>query len=284
MKHQNKYIHHVPSDFEGEVRLRNYLKGIFPYLETGSAVKKALQKGQIQMNGTIGTSGNWVRAGSIIIYERPSNNPTSIQTEIKTLFEDEYLVIVYKPPGLASSGNTRSFQQQLQNLEIKPMEGSLPFPYLVHRLDKATEGLMIAAKTMKLRRMFADMLSQEAIDKTYIAICEGLFPAHINKIEHPIDDKIAITEQIGIEYLDTKDQVSRVKMRIHTGRTHQIRRHLQAVGHPIVGDQLYNKGGLTFKTGLLLCAYSLAFLHPITQKKVVVEATIPHKIAKYSIL
>lgn len=283
MKKSKIYKHTVPKEFLGEVRLSEYLPGIFPFLETGSAVKKAIHKKQIRINGEDGYSGDWVRAGFVISFEW-FYTISEKENKIDILFEDEYLLVVRKPPGIASSGNRRSFQMMLQSISLEDKDGFFPFPFLVHRLDKATEGIMLAAKNISTRRLLAEMLDRHDIIKKYVLIAEGSMPATLLFIDNSIDDKKAKTEILQSIPLNTKDPTTKVFAKLHTGRTHQIRKHFSFIGHPIVGDQLYNKNGLSFGTGLLLCAYSLEFVHPISKKTIKIKYPIPHKISKYQAL
>lgn len=278
------YHHVVPLDYLGKVRLREYLKGLFPYLETGSAVKKAIQKNQILLNGKVGFTGDWVYGGCKISFEWSYNVDDQSNFNIRVYYEDDYLIVVAKPPGLSSSGNTMSLQLQLQSISLSDDDGILPFPFLVHRLDKATEGLMIAAKSIVVRRLLSAMIESHAIVKNYVLIVEGHLAITDKFIKTEIDGNVAVTEIIESVPLHTKDPTSKVFVRLHTGKTHQIRRHFSEMNHPIVGDQIYNKGGLTFGTGLLLCAHFLEFIHPVTQSKIKIEYPIPYKIDKYALL
>jgi 23S rRNA-/tRNA-specific pseudouridylate synthase len=261
--------------------LREFVKGIFPLLETGSAVKKALQKNQIKLNQELGHSGDWVSAGCVITYEYTYHFDQKRLADVEIFYEDDHLMVVRKPPGLSSNGNSRSLQQRLQAVEITDAEGALPFPYLVHRLDKATEGLMIAAKHIETRRLLAIMMENHSIHKLYVLIAEGHISNALEWIEEDLDGKPARTEILKTVLLNTKDPTSKVFVRIHSGRTHQIRKHFSLVGHPLVGDTLYNKDGLNFGTGLLLCAYHLEFEHPKTYQRLISEYQIPSKIEKY---
>ena len=278
------YTYRVPDDFEDKIRLQEFVVGLFPYLETRSAVKKAIKKKQIKLNDKIGHTGDWVTAGCELKYELIYELVKSGPYNVDILYKDRFLMIVRKPPGISSSGNQRSFQHHLKSIELDDAEDSLPYPYLVHRLDKATEGLMLAANTMNARRKLATILTTNQIIKHYVLIVEGRFPDSVHWLDKDLDDKPAKTEITKTEYLKTKDPTTKVFVCLHSGRTHQIRRHFSEVGFPIIGDNLYNKEGLNFRTGLLLCAYYLEFIHPITQELVKVEYPIPDKINKYHLM
>ncbi|MEM9544967.1 MAG: RluA family pseudouridine synthase [Bacteroidota bacterium] len=283
MKNRKSYIHNVPDDLAIAMRLRVYLKGVFPHLETGNSVKKAIKKELIRLNGEIGQTGDWVHAGDQISYERliPEKRNNLEKEDFDIYYEDEYLMILRKAAGIASSGNTRSLQSRLENIEIELSKYSLPYPYLVHRLDRATEGLIIAAKSIHARRELEVMLSNHEIEKRYVLIVSGKMMKSLKWITEAIDGKPAKTEILDIIYLDTKDPTTKVTVQLHTGRTHQIRRHFSGIGHPLIGDQLYNKSGLTFGTGLLLCANYLKFEHPISKKELEVVYPLPKKISKF---
>lgn len=278
---RKRFTHVVSSTLEDNKRLRSYLKGVFLYLETGSAVKRAIERGQIFINGRIGYTGDWVSAGDRIEYIFEYEVQNSKRDDLDILFEDKDIMILRKPAGLASSGNRRSLQGQLRMVEIEDELGSLPFPQLVHRLDRATEGLILAAKTIGSRRKLGAMFENRQINKEYMLVVSGHLSANLSGIDDMLDNKTARTEILESHWLNTKDKTSCVWVRLHTGRTHQIRRHFKIIGHPLVGDDIYNKGGLNFGTGLLLCAFKIEFEHPHSGQRVSVEMKIPQKIAKY---
>lgn len=273
----------MPKDLEGRQRLRAFVVGVFPYLETGSAVKKAIRKNQILINGEVGETGSWVKASDQLTYKWMYALSNKKRKEVEIYYQDNDLLIVRKPPGLATSGNINSLQSHLESYSIEESELTLPFPYLVHRLDKATEGVMIAAKTMTARRLLGQMISDDKFVKHYIMIVQGKMDLSQKIIDFDLEGKLAKTEILSLETLDTKDACTRAIVKIKTGRTHQIRKHFQMIGHPIVGDKLYNKEGISFGTGLLLCAYYLHFPHPITNETIEISCPIPTKISKYRI-
>jgi len=125
------------------------------------------------------------------------------------------------------------------------------------------------------------MIEQNQLTKEYSLIVEGHFDQEIKYLDDDIDEKSAKTEVLSVQYLDTKDSSSYIRVRLHTGRTHQIRKHFSGCGHPIIGDDLYNKDGLSFGRGLFLMSDNLEFLHPITKKHIEVKVVLHNKFLKY---
>lgn len=272
---------HTVDHIGGEVRLRNYALNLFPQLATNNAVKTAIKKGHLRVNGATSDTGYFVQEGDEITYDQPKIEFHSTHS-IDVLYEDEYLAIVRKPAGLVTSGNTRtSLAAHLPHI-LKPSqeEDYLSIPKPAHRLDRMTSGLLLVSKCSRASVALGKMLQEHTIDKYYAAIVVG----NLNKkgmINTPIDGQEAVTEVIETHTLQTKDETSLVRVRLHTGRTHQIRKHLLGLGHPIVGDPLYNEDGLTFKQGLFLVAYKMEFQHPFINDHVRVEIDLPKKFKKY---
>lgn len=276
------FIHIVPSDLQGRERLSKYAVGVFPYLETGSAVKKAIKKRQVKINGRIGDTGDWVVAGDKLKYETSFEKPIEIDPIIEVVYEDDYLIIINKPPGLLSSGESgNSLQNILKSYPASKSEGALFYPYLIHRLDRQTSGLIIAARTIVARRRLGEMVEQRKLIKEYSLLVEGYLDTANNFIKNEIDNKESQTEILTYSYLKTKDDATYVRVRLHTGRTHQIRRHFFEIGHPVIGDDIYNPSGLTFGRGLFLMADYISFEHPILENQIEVNVNLHNKFLKY---
>jgi len=271
----------VPLEYKDKERLSKYLVGKMLYLETLSAVKKAIKVGRVTVNGKIATTGYWVQIGDVIKYSIPISADHT-DTKIEVLFEDDHLLIVNKPPGLLSSGvSGPSLQTQLMDYRSSGVEDALSCPYLIHRLDKATSGIMMAARSMEARRSLGTMLETRAINKEYSVIVEGIVSQKLEWITTEIDGQSAKTEILSAKPLVTRDASTYVRVRLHTGRTHQIRRHLADAGHPIIGDILYNSDGLSFGYGLFLMADRVQFIHPITSVEVDKAAPLHKKFDRY---
>lgn len=135
--------------------------------------------------------------------------------------------------------------------------------YLVHRLDRETEGLMVIAYNSQAAGMLSELFLKNKITKTYQAVVKGeLQKGSKQTINYSLDGKEAITHY---EVLDSGEGKSLLKLRIDTGRLHQIRRHLEFIGFPVMGDPKYGKGNKN-REGLKLLAKSLSFIDPWTKK------------------
>ncbi len=213
----------------------------------------------------------------------PQNIPLNI------LFEDEYIIAINKPPGMVVHPAPGHYENTFVNAllyhckNIAPVEGDLR-PGIVHRLDKNTSGVLIAAKTEDAHRKLIQAFSQRQMKKEYLAICYG--KPENQTIEkpigrHPTKRKEMCVSDKGKSALSTlhllayNEKKSLVLVQPETGRTHQIRVHLQSVQCPIVGDPVY--GPDTKAKRHYLHAYRLSFLHPVTHSPLVIVAPIPEE-------
>lgn len=219
--------------------------------------------------------------------------PEAIPLEI--VFEDNDLVVVNKPAGMvvhpAPGHPTGTFVHALLHhcrLPEDQSAGAYPRPGIVHRLDKETSGLLIAAKTSLAHKRLIEMFSGREIYKEYLAICVGN-PGH-QEIKtfigrHPVlRQKMKVLEEGGREAIsicDTiahKNPLSLVRIILQTGRTHQIRVHMQHVHAPVLGDPVYGNAQINKKYDVkrqLLHAHVLQFKHPISGEPLSLKAAVP---------
>lgn len=225
---------------------------------------------------------NWMLQG-LNVEPNPFNNNCRCD-KIEILFEDEWLLIVNKPAGMLSvPGKTSS--DSLQN-KIQRLYPDCESPLIVHRLDMATSGLIIFAKTKSIHKLMQDMFKCRKITKRYIAILDGIIkpdsgkinlPLILNPQERPLQcvnhtcGKTAITR---FEVLSRKNKKTRIAFYPETGRTHQLRvhsAHYEGLNTPIVGDSLYG----THSDRLYLHAESLHFTHPVTGEIIHITSQCP---------
>jgi 23S rRNA pseudouridine1911/1915/1917 synthase len=215
---------------------------------------------------------------------------------LNIIFEDNDLIVVNKPAGMvvhpAPGHPTGTFVHALiyhcQNLPKNQVEELYPRPGIVHRLDKDTSGLLVAAKTTEAHTRLIEMFSNREVHKEYLAICVGNPGSQEirNFIgRHPIfRQKMKVLEEGGrlaISVCETKNHsapFSLVQVNLKTGRTHQIRVHMQHLGAPILGDPLYGNLQINKKYGVsrqLLHAHILQFKHPVKGHLLSFKADIP---------
>lgn len=234
------------------------------------------------MDGKPATTGTWVEAGQKIeLMELELTPPKPYSLSLSIIFEDDCLAVIYKPPGIVVSGNRfRTIQNALAgNLKSSFALDSLPWPQPVHRLDAATSGLLIIAKTRKSRIDLGKQFQNKEVVKRYHAIVMGKMPAK-GSIDSDIDNKPALTTYRFIESVPSlkNDWLTLVELCPKTGRTHQLRIHLSQLGFPILGDKLYGKEGQILKgKGLFLSATGLQFKHPLSHKTLDFSIDIPGK-------
>ncbi|WP_055446825.1 RluA family pseudouridine synthase [Lacinutrix mariniflava] len=277
-------IHIVPK-LAKSIRLQEYGVGIFNLVFTKSALKKALKKQYITVNGIVATSATFISGGETISLSIPENRKprTKLILKLNVLFEDDYLAIIHKPGGILVSGN--SFKTIANGLiqNLKPsnlLDRTTPQP--VHRLDYPTTGLLLIGKTNSSIRALNKLFEDKKIKKSYYATTIGaMLPK--GEITTAIDGKPSqslykVKASVASERFGS---LNLVKLKPKTGRKHQLRKHLLSIGNPILGDKDYNIDNLILNgKGLYLHAYSLKFTHPFTQEKLKIKDDLPEKFKK----
>lgn len=279
-------------------RLDAWLHGQFPE-RSRSQLQHLITEGHVLLNGGRAVPRNPVRVGDRVEITFPAPRPSALvpeARELQILHEDAELLVLNKPPGIVVHPGAGHDSGTLVHALLHHCRGQLSGiggeerPGIVHRLDKDTSGCLLVAKTDAAHRALASALKAREFEKTYLAIVRG-FPARDSgRLELPIgrhavhrkrmavrkDGREAITDW---KVLGRGKGVSLLECRIHTGRTHQIRVHLAALGNPVVGDTLYGRASekcLADPPGRhMLHAWRLVFRHPITKEEVRLEAPIP---------
>jgi 23S rRNA pseudouridine1911/1915/1917 synthase len=217
--------------------------------------------------------------------------PQAIPLDI--LYEDESIIVINKPAGMVVHPAPGSYEGTFANAllhhckELKKEEYENLRPGIVHRLDKETSGVLIAAKNLRAHQKLVEQFASRTMEKTYLAVClgvpkEGEYSAPIKR--HPINRKQMAISTNGKEakthftILGRRKGLSLVQAKLITGRTHQIRVHLKSMNCPVLGDMTYGSPSLNQKyntTRQMLHAKSLKMIHPISEIPLELIAPIP---------
>jgi tRNA pseudouridine32 synthase/23S rRNA pseudouridine746 synthase len=204
----------------------------------------------------------------------------------KLLFADDWLLVMEKPSGLLSvPGRGADKQDCLWARAARMFSDAL----IVHRLDMATSGLILLARGKAMQRALSQMFAERRVEKHYEAIVTGRLAATVGRVDLPLicdwpnrprqkvcftHGKPALTEFRRLGFED--EARTRVLLLPHTGRSHQLRVHMQAIGHPILGDELYaTPTERNAASRLLLHASRLCFAHPVNARKIVLTSPAP---------
>jgi 23S rRNA pseudouridine1911/1915/1917 synthase len=300
----------IPHTAEGK-RLDVVVPALFPQV-TRSQAQRLIREGNIKICGETAKSSHKVKAGEevmlILMEPRASvHEPEPIPLDI--LFEDKYIVVVNKPPGLVVHPGAGVKSGTLVNAllahcgDLSGIGGVLR-PGIVHRLDKGTSGLLVAAKTDQAHVSLASQIAQREVSRKYFVIVWGLLEEDSGRIEAPIARHRKHRKRMAVDWQRGKKAITRfsvlerlsfasyVLASLETGRTHQIRVHFSHLGHPVFGDPQY--GGRTKALSKLsgerrkaashllrlierpaLHAVKLTFKHPITGELLSFEAPLP---------
>ena len=262
---------------------------------TRSYIQKIIDGGYVVITGKKTTiSGNILKVTETIVVNLPEDETLDLIPEdipLEIIYEDSDIVIINKAPNMVVHPAHGNYNGTLVNAllyhikDLSTINGVIR-PGIVHRLDKDTSGVIVVAKHDEAHTTLSDMFKEKTLEKTYVCIAKGVFKDKSGRIEtligrDPRDrKKMAVVTENGkiaisnYEVLDESKNYSLVKVRIETGRTHQIRVHMKSLNHPILGDATYGNStdGIARQ---MLHAYRLKFTHPISKKDMVVTAPIP---------
>jgi 23S rRNA pseudouridine1911/1915/1917 synthase len=277
----------VVSEREAGERLDVLLAGV---LGSRSRAQRLIDAGQVLVDGTAVAKRHRVAAGERIAVDEtdPRPGPEPGDAPFELAFEDEHLLVVDKPAGVVvhpaagHQGGTLA-----QALAGRAAGGDPQRPGIVHRLDRDTSGLLVVARSEDVHRALARELAARRVRREYLALVIGTPPARTGTIDAPVgrdrrDRRRMSTDSDKGRAARTHFELERplpghalLRVRLETGRTHQIRVHLQAIGHPVAGDPDYGgKGDLGLERQFLHAA-RLAFEHPVTGAQIDVSSPLP---------
>lgn len=228
-------------------------------LPTRSQVKRVVEQGLVTVNGRVEKAGYRVRGGETVVITREPARPAEAEPEdlpLAIVYEDDDIIVVDKPAGMVvhpAAGNYRGTLVNALLFHCRNLSGigGVLRPGIVHRLDKQTSGLMVVAKSDRAHESLSRQFKEHRVKKEYTAFVHGDPTGDAGVIDlsigrHPVDRKKMSTRSRRGKAALTRwsvqarfGVVTLLAVRIETGRTHQIRVHLQALGHPVVGDSVY---------------------------------------------
>ncbi|TCI91148.1 RluA family pseudouridine synthase [Tenacibaculum sp. M341] len=276
---------HTVPNLDTPIRLQEYGVGIFSTNPTKSGLKKAIKKKLVYVNGTIASTALFIKGGELIELFQEEEKKTKKQFifPLEVLFEDDFLAIIYKPAGILVNGNSFATIQNALNQNLKPStQKDAVKPRPVHRLDYPTSGLLLISKTNAATHALMKLFEEKTIQKTYYAITIGKMKKE-GIITIPVDEKESTSNYttVGTITSEKYDFLNLVALQPKTGRRHQLRKHMLALGTPILGDKQYYKENLiSYGNGLYLHAAKLEFVHPFTKESIQITKELPKKFRK----
>ena len=277
-----------------------------------SQVRKAIEEGRVLVNGFSTKTGQRLKKGARVEMWQPGPQPSELLPEpmdLSILYEDAALLVLDKPAGLVVHPAAGHREGTLVNALLYHCRdlsgiGGVLRPGIVHRLDKDTSGLMVVAKTDRVHRELSDQFKERRVKKTYQALVWGEMPEEAGLIDLPIGRHPVERQMMSTRSRRGREAITRWEIRerfgsvtlldvfIETGRTHQIRVHLHAIGHSVVGDPVYGKAKgnreitdqqlkARFKTmnRQALHARNLRFFHPVRQVELEFSSPMPEDMA-----
>lgn len=283
-----------------DIRLDKFIKDNTDNLSR-EYIQKLIDEGYVLVNGKDVTKCSYKTAlnDEIIVSFKETEDlnvePQNIPLDI--VYEDKDVIVINKPQGMVVHPAPGNYKNTLVNAllyhckDLSSING-VKRPGIVHRIDKDTSGLLMVAKNDYAHNFLAEQLKDKTASRTYVALVHGI--VHVKKgiINAPIgrdpksrvkmavvkDGKEAITEFTVLKYY--KD-FTLIECKLKTGRTHQIRVHMDYIGYPLVGDPLYGRRKLKYGNKQYLHAKELSFIHPTTKERVTFTTELPEYFTKF---
>lgn len=281
-------------------RLDAYLAQRFTDLSR-SRLQKLIKEGLVLVNGQRVKPSHPLEAGDVVTVTVPAAAAVAVEAEnisLDVIYEDEDVIVVNKPRGMVVHPAAGNYSGTLVNAllyhcrDLSGINGELR-PGIVHRIDKETSGLIIAAKNDRAHRGLVEQWQTREVKRHYKALLHGSMGEPGGVVDAPIGRHPKDRKKMAVAPLTGKHAVTNYKVlerfarytlieaKLDTGRTHQIRVHTQYLGHPVVGDIIYGpKGKSAVKIGMLLHSATMEFRQPITGELIRLAAPLPEDFAK----
>ncbi len=265
-----------------------------------SKVQAMIKDGSILVNEIIVKTNYKLKTNDIVTIEEMEEREIQLEPEdidIDIIYEDEYLLVVNKDyklvvhPGAGNKDGTLVNALLYHVKDFKAIKGEIR-PGIVHRIDKETSGLLVVAKTDKALENLSNQMKDKTTTRKYIALVEGVIPHNLGKINAPIGrdpknrQRMAVVERgkesvTNFKVLTRYADATLIECTLETGRTHQIRVHLNYIGFPLVGDPKYGRRKTETEFGQFLHAKTLGFIHPYTNEYIEFDSELPEYFKEY---
>ncbi len=284
----------VPDDISG-IRLDKWLSEQEELGLTRSVIQNRIKDGKVLVGGKAASKSDKAVGGSLVTIEMPDAVPLELEPEnipLEIVYEDEDLLVVNKPKGMVVHPAPGNYTGTLVHAllyhcgdRLSGINGVIR-PGIVHRIDKLTSGLLMVAKNDAAHLGLSEQIQAHTFTREYQAVCRGRLKEQTGTINapigrHPVDrKKMCVTNHNSKNAITHYEVVteysgwSHVRLRLETGRTHQIRVHLSHIGHPILGDDVY---GSAFRgiEGQCLHAGKIGFVHPVKNEYMEFTSPLP---------
>lgn len=259
-----------------------------------SQIQEWIKEGNLTVNDKAVKSNYKVQEGDLLELTIPEVEQINVVPEdidLDIIYEDDALLVVNKPSGMVVHPSKGHLSGTLVNgllFHVNTLsDGTATIrPGIVHRIDMDTSGLLVVAKTNEAHQKLAEQLENHTMEREYLALVHGVIPHEDGTIDAPIarmmvdrkkrtvadGGKRAVTH---FEVIERFRDFTLLKLRLETGRTHQIRVHMKYIGHPLAGDPMYGPADTLSGHGQYLHAATLGFIHPTTGEKMHFEAPLP---------
>ena len=274
------------------IRLDNFLAEAMDISRSNAS--KIIKASEVLVNGMETKGGYIVKEGDVIevnhVEEAMDVLPEKMDLDI--VYEDEDVIIVNKANGVVVHPAPGNYHGTLVNgllyhSKLSDKNGEFR-PGIVHRIDANTTGLLMVAKNNKAHEALAEQLAAKTTYRKYVALVWGVIPNDTGLIDAPIGRSSADRKKMAInpdgkeaithfKVLKRFDEATLIELKLETGRTHQIRVHMDYIGHPIVNDPVYGKRKLIDDSGQCLHAKELGFIHPTTGEYMEFDSELPEK-------
>ncbi len=276
----------VPADV-GNKRLDQVVAAVFGKYPTRASARKACDRGEIAVDGLVSEPSRFVTPGQVLLRLETEEDAAEATRHVPlpVVFEDDAMAVIVKPSGMPTSGAwARTVDRFLPgNLARSTLPDAMGKPRPVHRLDAPTAGLLLVAKTRAAHAALGQAFERHEVHKRYRALVVGELLGE-GVVDLPVEGRAARSRwrSVRTDRALRTGFVTTVELHPETGRTHQLRRHLASLGHPILGDEAYGLPGSTQRgKGLFLFADQLALLHPLSGAPLTFELPEPPKFTSF---